>query len=84
MPPTEAQFEAALFRLLSETGPARSVEIEARQVHRIVGSYPDPKNHRMPICCRVMRAAMRANDAILYAPPKGDGATLRIRYELPR
>lgn len=82
MPPTEAEFEAVLLRLLREAGP-RPVEIEARQVHRIVGSYPDPKNHRMPICCRVMRAAMRAGDAILYAPPKGDGATLKIRY-LPR
>jgi hypothetical protein len=41
-------------------------------------------DHRMPACCSVMRAAMRGGDQIVHAPPSGQGATLRIRDQLPR
>lgn len=36
------------------------------------------------MACAVMRAAMRCGDMILHAPPSGQGASLRIRYHLPR
>jgi hypothetical protein len=29
-----------------------------------------------------MRNTMRTNDKIIAAPPKGDGASLTVRYEL--
>jgi 5-methylcytosine-specific restriction protein A len=61
----------------------REITIKSGDLHRRVGGYPS-HNHRMPVCCHVMRANMRSGDQILAAPPKGDGATLVIRYRLPR
>ena len=55
------------------------IDVEAKDVHSSVGRYPG-KNHRMPICCDVMYKKMKIGDAVLYAPPKGKGATLKIRY----
>ena len=60
-----------------------AVELTAGNLHRRVGGYPG-NDHRMPVCCEVMRKAMGTNDEILSAPPRGDGATLTIRYRLPR
>jgi tetratricopeptide (TPR) repeat protein len=57
--------------------------IESGDLHRQVGGYPGP-NHRMPICCEVMYGMMQQGDQILYAPPKGRGASLKIQYQLPR
>ena len=31
-----------------------------------------------------MRSAMRAGDVVIAEPPKGTGASLTIRYRLPR
>lgn len=59
------------------------VDVNAGDIHRSVGGYPG-KDHRMPRCCDVMRAAMRKGDEILAAPPRGDGSSLTIRYRLPR
>ena len=50
-------------------------------LHRSVGGYPG-KDNRMPICCDVMRRKMKENDKILNQPPKGNGATLQIKYYL--
>ncbi|MDR2590443.1 MAG: hypothetical protein LBC71_05605 [Oscillospiraceae bacterium] len=58
------------------------IDLVSGDIHRAVGGYPS-KNHRMPICCEVMYSRMRSNDIILYAPPKGKGATLKIRYYNP-
>lgn len=57
----------------------KSVDIVSGDVHRSVGGYPGT-NHRMPVCCDVMYSMMKGADEILYAPPKGKGATLKIRY----
>ena len=62
---------------------ASFVEITSGDVHREVGGYPG-SNHRMPVCCEVMYAEMTERDELLSAPPKGKGATLTIRYQLPR
>ena len=57
-----------------------SIEVSAGQLHRRVGDYPG-RNHRMPVCCEVMRAelALDAGDSVLDEPPSGQGASLTIR-----
>lgn len=35
-------------------------------------------------CCSVMYAAMAHSDLVISAPPKGKGASLLIRYDIPR
>jgi len=62
---------------------AAFVDVNSGELHRLVGDYPGP-DHRMPICCRVMREEMQAGDTILGEPQKGSGAKLTIRYFLPR
>lgn len=59
------------------------LDVTSGQLHRQVGGYPG-NNHRMPVCCNVMRGEMEDGDEILAAPPRGNGATLKIRYWLPR
>lgn len=60
------------------------VEINAGELHRVLGDYPNPKKHRMPELCEAMRQAMTAADKIIFSPEKGNGAALTIRYKLPR
>jgi hypothetical protein len=67
----------------AEDRELESIEIRASDLHRAVGGYPD-RDHRMPICCEAMRRAMAPTDIIVAAPPKGDGASLLIRYDIPR
>jgi len=59
------------------------VDVKSGDLHRQVGGYPGP-NHRMPVCCDIMKKNMKNGDQILQQPPKGRGATLIIRYRLPR
>ncbi len=40
------------------------VDVNAGELHRRVGGYPAP-NHRMPMCCRVMREEMQPGDTVL-------------------
>ena len=61
----------------------RSITIRAGDLHRAVGGYPG-KNHRMPLCCEVMRSAMQSGDKVLENPSSGAGASLRIEYRLRR
>ena len=58
------------------------IDINAGELHSMVGGYPG-REHRMPVCCRVMKNAMRQGDLILQEPPKGAGASVTIRYMLP-
>ena len=67
----------------AEKKKLHSVTIRAGDLHRVVGDYPGP-NHRMPVCCRVLRKAMIAGDQMLMSPPKGNGANLQIRFVFPR
>ncbi len=59
------------------------IDINSGELHRKVGGYPGP-NHRMPVCCNVMYREQRVGDKVLSSPPKGQGASLTIRYKLPR
>ena len=79
--PTSVDFQNELERILRSVQQLglHEVKVKSGDLHRRVGGYPS-NNHRMPVCCQVMRAAMHPGDQILAAPPKGDGATLLIRY----
>ena len=61
----------------------RSLVVNSGDVHRMLGGYPG-KTHQMPVCCQVMYREQRAGDRVVAAPPKGQGATLTIEYQLPR
>ena len=82
--PTRKDFQNALDELFREGSgkSARYIDIRAGNLHRKVGGYPG--NHRMPTCCDVMRENIQPRDNILHEPPKGKGASLEIRYSLPR
>lgn len=67
----------------SENTGLEFVDIRSGDIHRRVGGYPGC-NHKMPLCCSVMRSLMGGNDRVIQSPPKGNGASLVIRYFLPR
>lgn len=75
-------FRGALKKKLSES-KGDSMVITSRELHCLVSGYPS-RNHRMPTCCRAMREAMQPGDREIDSPSKGNGATLTIRYVLPR
>jgi hypothetical protein len=60
------------------------VEVNAGELHRVIGGYPDAAAHRMPVCCEVMLGEMKAADMIIFQPPGGKGASLTVRYLVPR
>jgi cytoplasmic iron level regulating protein YaaA (DUF328/UPF0246 family) len=83
--PSASDFENALRSLLStaqEEGRPY-LDVVAGDLHRMVGGYPGTQ-HRMPSCCGVMRNAVKPGDEVLNSPRKGKGASLMIRYNLPR
>lgn len=55
------------------------IDLISGNIHRAVGGYPG-SNHRMPVCCEVMYDRIKGDDEVIVAPPKGKGATLKIRY----
>lgn len=83
--PTAKDFEAVLQGIFdgAEREGKEYVDVVSGKLHRQVGGYPG-SNHRMPDCCHVMKRIMKQGDDILYQPPSGQGATLTIRYSLPR
>ena len=83
--PNSEDFRREIIKIFDEAQKEGKdfVEITSGEVHREVGFYPGP-NHRMASLCDVMRGLMQAGDDILYQPRKGRGATLKIRYKLPR
>lgn len=80
-----AGFHSALRKmfLAATKKGAPYVDVQAGKLHRQVGGYPG-RNHRMPACCGAMHAEMRSGDWVLTGPPKGQGASLTIRYIIPR
>ena len=84
MPTTQDFTDAIRARLrLAELRDEDHLDINSGELHRSLGGYPGPKA-AMPSCCNAMYAEQRATDAIISQPPKGKGASLTIRYKLPR
>ena len=85
--PTKVDFLSELRSQLkrAQDRGARYVTINAGELHRRVGGYPSRTgSHRMPLCCDAMYSERRNGDEIIFAPQKGKGASLTIRYSLPR
>ncbi len=83
---SQQHFLAKLNEIFAEktAAGAEEVTITSGELHRLLGGYPGT-NHRMPICCAAMRQVFDQNkDAVLHSPESGMGATLTIRYALPR
>ncbi len=75
--------ELQIFFTSAEEKGCLYVDIQSGDLHRRVGKYPSPE-HQMPLCCWVMKKKMETGDEILQQPPKGQGASLVIRYRLSR
>lgn len=84
MPSTD-DFRQAIRKTIreAERRGASHIDINSGEIHRALGGYPGP-GAAMPSCCNAMYAEQRATDNILSQPPKGKGASLTIRYKLPR
>ena len=85
MGPAAEDLRAALRARLQRATAAGQISLEVRSgdLHREEGGYPGP-DHRMPVCCQVMRGEMTKADELVTASPKGNGASVVIRYRLPR
>ena len=85
MPPVAQDFVDSLDQIFSKAVELGLVAIEVKSgnLHRRVGGYPGD-DHRMPVCCGVMRKEMKGIDSVMCEPPSGKGANLVIRYILPR
>ena len=77
------EFRNELMKIITiaKEGNKEYVDVKSGDLHSKVGGYPG-KNHSMPSCCSVMRQMMGNRDVIVNQPPKGNGATLIIRYYL--
>lgn len=57
------------------------IEVNAGELHRVVGGYPGDGQHRMPVCCEVMRQeATRYRAQTIFETESGNSASLTIRY----
>jgi len=87
MPLTAEDFRGELYRIMDEAVREghKYVDVNAGEVYKGLGSYPGA-DHRLSICCKVMKEAMAPDygDTVLQEPPSGQGASLTIRYVLPR
>ena len=83
---TREDFRRELFALFNQAEKDGKTDciVTSGELHRLVGGYPGT-NHRMPVCCSVMNEYYNPQtDSIVYSPPGWAGATLSIRYALPR
>ena len=83
--PTTDDFQKELDAIfsLAESKYLTAIILKSGDLHRLVGDYPG-KNHRMSVCCKVMRSNMMRSDEVLSEPPSGEGASLTIKYHFPR
>ena len=85
MPASAEDFQGELESIFASAQKEEksSIDVKSGDLHRSVGGYPG-RNHRMPMCCAVMKRNMKPGDEILQQPPSGEGATLIIRFKLTR
>jgi hypothetical protein len=60
---------------------AADVTIESGQLLRELGGYPGSA-HGLPLCYEAMQAEMKPGDTLVL--DRNDGASLTVRYLLPR
>ena len=85
--PTAKDFEDEIRRRWADAAlrGLKYVDIRAGSVHKYLGGYPSRSGrHRMPDCCHVMKRLMSKGDQVMSSPSSGQGASLVIRYALPR
>ena len=86
--PETKDFEAQLKTKFSEAEKEGLSEItlNARELHRQMGGYPNRGNHRMNACCNAMHNAVQKDigDVVIEEPPSGQCPSLTIKYKLPR
>lgn len=78
---TTDTFRTALIQVFSEAEKKGLpfIDVRSGDLHSRVGATA-----RMPSCCNAMRSLCDSSDVIVTAPPKGNGANLIIRYQIPR
>ena len=83
--PTADDFRAELSRIFkqAEERGLPHVDVKSGDLHRRLGGYPG-RSHQMPTCCSVMWSEQGQADQVISQPPSGKGATLVIRYRIPR
>jgi hypothetical protein len=81
MSPTAWDFQNQLMAILNGARQSGQpyIDVESDNLHQQVGGYAK-SNHKMPVCCEVMRRMMRFGDSILSETASGQGGTLTIRY----
>jgi len=80
VPPNAADFRQALNAEFERCTRACNdyAEIRAGDLHRQVGYYPGP-DHRLAVCCHVMKKEILDGDEILQTTSSGIGANLVVR-----
>lgn len=83
--PRAADFRDGLNKIFLQAAKLNKSQIivKAGELHKKVGGRSG-SDARMPTACDVMRRAMHAGDSVVNAPPNGRGASLAIRYQIPR
>jgi len=61
----------------------KKIIVNAGDLHRLIGGYPS-KNHRIPVCCSVMRQVIQDGDIVVENNLIKDGTSFTIIYKLPR
>ncbi len=86
MPSTNDFREEIQAQIRRATKQGRShLEINAGELHRILGNYPSNGDHSMPSCCLAMYEEFeKGNAEIIYRTASGNSASLTIRYVVPR
>jgi 5-methylcytosine-specific restriction protein A len=81
MSPTAWDFQNQLMAILNgarQSGQSY-IDVESGKLHQQVGGYAN-SNHKMPVCCEVMKKMMRFGDSVVSETANGQDSTLTIRY----
>src|SRR4029077_14678896 len=81
MSPTAWDFQKQLIAILNGARQSGNpyVDVESGNLHQQAGGYANA-NHKMPVCCEVIRRMMRVGDSVLRETTSGQDATLTVRY----
>ncbi len=83
--PDTQTFKQALLQTLkvAQNKGLKEITVNAGELHRQVGGYPGT-NNRMATCTMVLKNEMTDGDIIIKDTNKGAGASVTIKYILPR